>query len=105
MCSKENERGKNASVSAHIYMMVKQCPMKGWLDVQVSRSIRDGGETQDGVIQDEPVLGVKHFIAHKGSTGLKATKSTVLCQCLVISVIRLNGSDHLLDTFHCYWIS
>src|SRR5258707_14891282 len=46
------------------------------------------------VIQDEPVLGVKHFIAHEGSTGLKAAKSTVLCQCLVISVIELNGSDY-----------
>jgi len=29
MRSKENEGGENAGVSAHIYMMVKRCPMKG----------------------------------------------------------------------------
>jgi hypothetical protein len=73
--------------------------------VQASRSIGDGRETRDGVIQDEPVLGAKHFIAHEGSTGLKAAKSTVLCQCLVISVISPNGSDRLLDAFRRYRIS
>ncbi len=29
MRSDENERGENAGVLAHIYMMVKRCPMKG----------------------------------------------------------------------------